>query len=284
MNTHHPITNHSLRLGMTLALALGGCYTIDPSAANGGNGFYCGPQAGGATCPSSYFCGPQAADGQQHCCSADEVTEGKPSCVMTTPPDLGGTNHPPDMSSGGGADTTPPYISITAPAVVVGGVVITAIATDNVGVVQVQFFDGTLLGTDTTPPYALAWDSKQVPNGNHSLSAEAKDAAGNVANSGIVVVRVANTTPPYVAADRCVITDFESGWPTYPNQQRPIGPAVGQTGADCDSDTRGLEGAFKRGLEGAACKMPDGTANDAACEQKGGKNLHCDGTSFKCAK
>src|SRR5712672_181893 len=61
-------------------------------------------------------------------------------------------------------DTTPPTVSITAPsdgATVRGTVRLTAAASDNVGVVGVQFFgNGTPLGNEvTTAPYSILVDS-----------------------------------------------------------------------------------------------------------------------------
>ena len=86
-------------------------------------------------------------------------------------------------------DTTPPTVSITAPAA--GATVTgddrrsTASASDNVGVVGVQFkLDGANLGAeDTTSPYSVTWDTATVANGTHTLTAVARDAAGNSTTS-----------------------------------------------------------------------------------------------------
>src|SRR5205085_816534 len=85
-------------------------------------------------------------------------------------------------------DTTPPTVSITAPAsgsTVSGSTTVSASASDNVGVVGVQFrLDGAALGAeDTTAPYSIAWDTTTVANGSHTLSAVARDAAGNTTTS-----------------------------------------------------------------------------------------------------
>ena len=45
-----------------------------------------------------------------------------------------------------------------------------------------------------TPPYALAWDTRTVSNGAHTLTARARDAAGNSTLSAPVTVNVANTS------------------------------------------------------------------------------------------
>jgi hypothetical protein len=94
-------------------------------------------------------------------------------------------------------DVTAPTVRITAPAVgtVSGVVTITASASDNVGVAAVTFFDGaTQIGaTDLKSPFSVTWDSTLASNGTHTLTATARDAAGNTATSAAVVVNVANT-------------------------------------------------------------------------------------------
>jgi hypothetical protein len=94
-------------------------------------------------------------------------------------------------------DQIPPVVSISAPgggATVSGTVSLTAAATDNVGVSGVQFrLDGAALGTeDTTAPYSLSWNSASTANGSHTLTAAARDAAGNLTVSAAVAVTVSN--------------------------------------------------------------------------------------------
>ena len=96
-------------------------------------------------------------------------------------------------------DTTPPTVAITAPAplaTISASVSVTASASDAVGVTGVQFLlDGANLGPeDTTAPYAITWDTTTAANGSHSLTARARDAAGNVETSSPVSVTVSNTT------------------------------------------------------------------------------------------
>ena len=101
-------------------------------------------------------------------------------------------------SGGGGGDTTKPTVSLTAPtsgATVTGNnVTVSANASDNVGVASVQFqLDGANLGSlDTTSPYTTTWDSTTATDGTHTLTAIAKDAAGNTATSSSVSVTVSN--------------------------------------------------------------------------------------------
>lgn len=97
---------------------------------------------------------------------------------------------------GGGGDTQAPATSITAPAsgaTVSGTASVTASATDNVGVTSVEFYlDGALQSTDTTSPYSWSWNTTSAPNGSHSLTSKAYDAAGNVGTSSAVSVTVSN--------------------------------------------------------------------------------------------
>lgn len=83
-----------------------------------------------------------------------------------------------------------------------GTIPVTANASDNVGVVGVQFFlDGTPLGPeDLTAPYSVTWNTTTVSDGTYTLTARARDAAGNIGTSPPVLVDVFNsdTTPPTV--------------------------------------------------------------------------------------
>jgi hypothetical protein len=51
----------------------------------------------------------------------------------------------------------------------------------------------TLLGSDTSSPYSYSWSTTSYTNGAYSISAKAKDAAGNVGTSASVSVTVSNT-------------------------------------------------------------------------------------------
>ncbi|HEY6892486.1 MAG TPA: LamG-like jellyroll fold domain-containing protein, partial [Solirubrobacter sp.] len=79
------------------------------------------------------------------------------------------------------ADTTPPAVTVAAPPTASGTVSVTATASDDVGVTGVQFkLDGANLGAeDTTAPYSVSWDTTAGAAGPHTLTAVARDAAGN---------------------------------------------------------------------------------------------------------
>src|SRR5207247_562908 len=75
-------------------------------------------------------------------------------------------------------------------------ITVTASASDNVGVAGVQFMlDGANLGAeDTGAPYSVSWDTTTTGNGSHTLTAIARDAAGNRTTSTAVTVTVSNGT------------------------------------------------------------------------------------------
>jgi hypothetical protein len=101
-------------------------------------------------------------------------------------------------------DNSAPVTALSAPAhtaQVRGYVPVSATASDNLGVVKVEFFaDGTLLGTLTSAPYVVGWDSSVVADGAHTLTTQAYDKAGNVTTSAAVQVDVDNTLPDVALA------------------------------------------------------------------------------------
>ena len=103
------------------------------------------------------------------------------------------------------ADGVPPAVSMTAPAAgatVSGNVTVSATASDNVAIAGVQFLlDGAVLGAeDTSSPYSISWDSRAATNGSHTLSARARDAAGNLTTSSATSVTTSNTGLPGLVA------------------------------------------------------------------------------------
>jgi hypothetical protein len=116
-----------------------------------------------------------------------------------------GTDATPITFSNTVPDTTAPTVALTAPAngaTVSGSIAVAAVASDDVGVVGVQFLlDGAPLGSeDTTAPYTLDWPTTAVTNGSHTLSARARDAADNQGTAAIVTITVNNdSTAPAIA-------------------------------------------------------------------------------------
>jgi len=93
------------------------------------------------------------------------------------------------------ADTAP-TVTITNPTdgtSVSGSVNVTASASDDNGVTQVEFFvDGGSIGVDTTAPYSATWNTTSYGDGPHTVSAIATDTIGQTGN-GSVNVTVQNT-------------------------------------------------------------------------------------------
>ena len=92
-------------------------------------------------------------------------------------------------------DTTPPTIALTSPAdgtTLSGTVTISASASDNVGVIGVQFqLNGISLGEeDTTNEYEISWDTTTIAPGTYTLTAIARDAENNTATSDPITVTV----------------------------------------------------------------------------------------------
>jgi hypothetical protein len=71
------------------------------------------------------------------------------------------------------------------------------LAADNDSVASVSFLvDGTQVGADTSGAdgWSVQWNSNAVANGNHALTAVARDAAGNAATSAARQVLVSNAS------------------------------------------------------------------------------------------
>jgi hypothetical protein len=102
-------------------------------------------------------------------------------------------------TAGAATDTTPPTVALTAPAAgayVGGQISVSADASDDTAVAQVEFFaDGASLGVDTTAPYSVLWQTSGHAAGAAVLTARATDTAGNVATSPAGSVTVDNVAP-----------------------------------------------------------------------------------------
>jgi peptidoglycan/xylan/chitin deacetylase (PgdA/CDA1 family) len=100
-------------------------------------------------------------------------------------------------------DAAAPAVSITSPA---SGssftqgtrVTVSATATDRgtgsgaaSGIAGVTFYNGTtVIGTDTTSPYSVNWNTNVVARGTHTLTAVATDVAGNSTTSSAVTITI----------------------------------------------------------------------------------------------
>jgi len=101
---------------------------------------------------------------------------------------------------------TGPTVSLTAPAnnaLLTGASNLAATASDAAGVQRVEFYyrdpahtdhpaPGTLIGQDTSAPYAVSWNSPSVPNGLYEIRAIAANNNGGATVSNVVQVMVQN--------------------------------------------------------------------------------------------
>ncbi len=153
------------------------------------------------------------------------------------------------LTSGTGAlDTTAPTVSVTDPingATIANVTNITVDATDAVGVAGVTLLiDGapvTIVDVteDTTAPYVFSLDTAVFSNGTHTVGAQARDAAGNIATAATLTMTIANT----VASPNTVLNPsletvgldgdpehwFRGGWGN--NIRTYTYPVVGSAGA-----------------------------------------------------
>ena len=141
--------------------------------------------------------------------SVDLGTPGKDSYFGNGRLDAAAAVAAAGSGSGGGpdpADTVAPVVSIAGPTggMVSGTVSVSLNASDDTAVTRVELFvDGTLVGTDSTAPYSISWDSSGHANGAAELLAYAYDAENNRGTSQSVSVSVDNqvvedTSPPAV--------------------------------------------------------------------------------------
>ena len=104
---------------------------------------------------------------------------------------------------------SPPTVGLTAPAAnstVSGTVTVSANASDDTGVLGVQFrLDGNVLGAeDTSAPYSVSWGTTTATNGSHTLTAVARDGSGNSTTSSPIAVTVSNQTAPNFVVDTLI--------------------------------------------------------------------------------
>lgn len=144
---------------------------------------------------------------------------------------------------GAAADYHPPTVAVTSPgATVTGTVQVQATASDTasgVASVRIEYAAAgsstwTALCTATTSPYACAWNTLLVADGDYQLRAIATDVAGFTATSAVVTTRVAN--PATV-----VLTDV----PAVVRGNVPLSATV--TGAG----SRSVSSSFQHRLDGA---------------------------------
>ncbi|WP_027463900.1 Ig-like domain-containing protein [Deinococcus ficus] len=99
-------------------------------------------------------------------------------------------------------DATKPSVSLQGAPVTLtepGDVTLTATASDDQGVIKVEFYDnGTLIATDTEAPYTTVRSYTAADNGTHTMIARAYDAQGNTADATTTITVDVDTTAPTV--------------------------------------------------------------------------------------
>ncbi len=90
-----------------------------------------------------------------------------------------------------GTVDNPPSVSVTNPTdgtTVSGSVTVTADATDDNGITQVEFFvDGGSIGVDSngSDGWSISWDTTAYAEGSHTVSATATDTAAQIASDSV---------------------------------------------------------------------------------------------------
>lgn len=116
-------------------------------------------------------------------------------------------------------DTIPPSVHLILPlpgSAVASTTPISFGATDNVGVAGVTLMiDGILVGAeDFIAPYDFLWDTTLYTNDTHTVSAQARDAAGNIATSTAAEMTVNNIVlPPNLVLNPALETVGQNGDP-----------------------------------------------------------------------
>ena len=126
--------------------------------------------------------------------------------TLSTP--TANTTYTATFADQGAVTNQPPTVSLSATANGVVGtpVALSATAADSDGsVAKVQFYDGsTLLGEDTTSPFAFSWTPSA--EGVHNLTARATDDDGDTTTSTAVAVTVTAATGPDSQAPVATLT------------------------------------------------------------------------------
>jgi hypothetical protein len=91
-------------------------------------------------------------------------------------------------------DTTPPTVAISNPVAgtVSGNVTVSINAADNAGaagITTVLVIDGQTKAQGTGATLGYNWNTRKIAAGQHTLTATARDAAGNTSSTSVVVTK-----------------------------------------------------------------------------------------------
>jgi peptidoglycan/xylan/chitin deacetylase (PgdA/CDA1 family)/sulfur relay (sulfurtransferase) complex TusBCD TusD component (DsrE family) len=163
-----------------------------------------------------------------------------------------------------------PTVSLTAPqdgSAVTGATDLTANAAADTGasVTKVDFsVDGTVVGTDTTAPYSMSWDSATVGDGSHSITAHVYDDNGGDTVSSAVGVTTKNT----LAAPTVALTAPQGG----STQAGTVGLAADAT-ADAGASITKVDFLVDGTVVGTAASAPYTASWDSSTVTDGAHSL-----------
>jgi hypothetical protein len=191
---------------------------------------------------------------------------------MTTPGDGSPSDHYGIIAEyeqpGLPVDVTPPVAAITSPterAVVSGSVTVGIAASDDRAVSRVDLLvDDVMVGTTTSTPYAIAWNTSAIVNGVHNLVARAHDPSGNVGESAVVAVTVDNASSGTV--DVVLIDDHfdvlnRSVWTSGPfTSSADTGVAISDSGGMLQTGPlkASISGSHYNGVSTSTCDLSAG--------------------------
>ena len=186
--------------------------TLNPASPNGTNGWYDGTSptftlsatdTGGSGVATTYY---EIDGGTQtvYPGSAVMIPDGSAQTISYWSVDKAGNVETTHTTSALKVDTTPPTGSITAPtagATVSGSAVAVSSnsADSGSGVASAQFQysahganSWTTIGTDTSSPYSVSWNTTSLSSGSYDLRVITTDVAGNSTTSATVTVTVSS--------------------------------------------------------------------------------------------
>jgi len=133
--------------------------------------------------------------------TATAVATPEPTAVPTAEPTVTtvATTEPTPAPTAAPTVDAAPTVTLLAPTAGASfgdRLVMSAAATDDAGVAQVEFLvDGAVRATDATAPYEVNWKvPRGLAAGSHTVTARAYDSAGQVASASTQVIRVKTAT------------------------------------------------------------------------------------------
>lgn len=181
---------------------------------------------------------------------------------------------------------SPPTVTVTEPGdgdAVSGAIQVTADATDDEAVTQVEFFiDGNSIGTDAdaSDGWSAAWDTTSVADGSHDVTATATDSATQTSTDSVNVT--VDNAPPLVNITAPSDGETVAGTITVSataSDQSPASAGTGITqveflvdGNSIGTDTDGSDGwsaswdttAYENGAHNLQAVASDGAGNTSS--------------------